>query len=315
MVHAATTTNASPASALDPSPIRLRGLLETGVGIFALTSVILAAEIAAEALFRLPGLLAKPFTRRKKAAKLNAENYQRSLQRRGNGTCTTHMCPIKPGASMPTKPGVYWRDTAQWVEYTPQQSALIMDGYNALHQAECIEKNGNRVGNPPNTSQSPFTRPPSPRTPPRGIGGGVVAGGLTAETPRGNRTANVDLGRVVSAAHPRGCTYTVDLRRGVQVSERGFAREVLVVLQTTPREHDRGSVSTRSRSVPSGVSKLLNFQCMRLGSVQNEHPSGDRFNTYRSAFARHPGLGRGGEGRLLRENNSTLFTQLSSDRK
>jgi len=41
---------------------------------------------------------------------------------------TPNMCPIRPGAAMPTKPGVYWRDTQQWVEYSPAQSALIIDG-------------------------------------------------------------------------------------------------------------------------------------------------------------------------------------------
>ena len=37
--------------------------------------------------------------------------------------------------------------------------------------------------------------------------------------------AVVELGRIASPAHPKGTAYTVDLRRGVQLSPRGFARE------------------------------------------------------------------------------------------
>ena len=42
------------------------------------------------------------------------------------------MCPIKPGAPLPTKPGVYWRDTQRWVEYPPSVSARLADALNAL---------------------------------------------------------------------------------------------------------------------------------------------------------------------------------------
>lgn len=173
------------------------------------------------------------------------------------------MCPIKPGAPLPTKPGVYWRDTAQWVEYDPQQSALIIDGYAALHQAEynmksahsssasstrSLRSSSRGLGTTEDFCRSPYGPGAAPD---KGMGGGVVAGGLTAETPRGR--PQVDLGLIASAAHPRGVNYTVDLRRGVQVSARGFSREVLVVPHNKNASTEHVAHAT---PVPRGAGKF-----------------------------------------------------------
>jgi cell division septation protein DedD len=93
---------------------------------------------------------------------------------RSGGAPTTLMCPIRPGAPLPTKPGVYWRDTAQWVEYPTTTSARIMDGYNSLHLAEYKNLAGSIgvgcPGTPPKgvgvqVSHAPRTPNPKPHTP------------------------------------------------------------------------------------------------------------------------------------------------------
>ena len=233
------------------------------------TGCVFAIDVTAKVLsLGLRVVTSIPFIGRRKRRRNkkvhNAETYQPYQLPRA-----TSMCPIKPGAPMPTKPGVYWRDTAQWVEYAPHHSALIIDGYNALYQAE-YEKSKGTTKSPRSSSSTVSSaaqdnndgvsalrffgfldqRPSSPGTPPsRGLGGGVVAGDLTPVTLR-DREWIVALGLIVSKEHPRGAQYTVDLRRGVQVSARGFAREVMIVGKTDAAGPSRG------------VSKLLKFQCM-----------------------------------------------------
>ena len=106
------------------------------------------------------------------------------------------MCPIKPGAPLPTKPGVYWRDTQRWVEYPLSVSARLADALNALP----AEYDG--LG-------SPNSGVPSPRTPPRAADADAVV-----------NIGNLGIGLG---------DYIVDIRRSVQISPRGFAREVVFV--------------------------------------------------------------------------------------
>jgi hypothetical protein len=190
---------AAPTATPTPEPSLSEEQIGYGVIVGASLVVCLAVNLTGFVLKRLPGVLA-PF--RRKPKQHNAEKYQPFNSQPSTRTpvtpnllqrflqCREGMCPILPGAPMPTKPGVYWRDTAQWVEYSPQQSARIIDGYNALHQAEYAHMHTPSTRNLRSSAKSSKTAAavaagPGTPPPPKGIGGGVVLGGLTAETPRG----------------------------------------------------------------------------------------------------------------------------------
>ena len=132
---------------------------------------------------------------------------RRNRGRRG----ATVMCPIRPGAPMPTAPGVYWRDTARWVRYPLDVSAKILDALDALHAAEGPDTTPENLSSREVEVLSPVAK--RRKSPPRArpsLDDGIV-----------------NLGPVGGSAG--GGDYVVDLRRGVQLSPRGFAREVHVV--------------------------------------------------------------------------------------
>jgi hypothetical protein len=116
----------------------------------------------------------------------------------------------------------------------------------------------------------------------------------------------VDLGAIASSVHPRGASYYVDLRRGVQVSSRGFAREVLVVPQ--PHQKDAAPAAAAARAAPPAqpfVSKLLKFQCITSGAV---HPGegGDEHTAPGPVHA-----GRRGERKHREKQHSTANSRNS----
>ena len=157
----------------------------------------------------------------KKLGKCFASLRERRRKRRRERHPVTGraMCPIKPGAPLPTKPGVYWRDTQRWVEYPLSVSARLADALNAL-PAEYDGLGG------------PNSGVPSPRTPPRAADADAVV-----------NIGNLGIGLG---------DYIVDLRRSVQISPRGFAREVVFVIGRGVLWHSPSITCTRE-SLPSVV--------------------------------------------------------------
>ena len=125
------------------------------------------------------------------------------------------MCPIKPDALIPTMPGVYWRDTDQWVKYSPEISALIVDGYHSYYYA------------------IKGCKPSAKRT----IDFGCISSTHDPHAVRATKHPKrfINLGSISSPAHPGGENYRVDLLSGVQLSSKGFMREVLVVPNTAQK--------------------------------------------------------------------------------
>ena len=117
------------------------------------------------------------------------------------------MCPLRP-CSNPTAVGVFVRDTASWIRYSPQATEKILAGYSEtlglsvsdLLAGELTAKDG---------------EPGSPRS--------VLPGAPRASpSPEPGR---VDLGSLGLD----GGAYVVDTVAGTQVSPRGFTRPVLFV--------------------------------------------------------------------------------------
>ena len=121
------------------------------------------------------------------------------------------MCPLRP-CSNPTAVGVFVRDTASWIRYSPQATEKILAGYSEtlglsvsdLLAGELTAKDG---------------EPGSPRS--------VLPGAPRASpSPEPGR---VDLGSLGLD----GGAYVVDTVAGTQVSPRGFTRPVLFVFPET----------------------------------------------------------------------------------
>ena len=124
------------------------------------------------------------------------------------------MCPLRP-CSNPTAVGVFVRDTASWIRYSPQATEKILAGYSEtlglsvsdLLAGELTAKDG---------------EPGSPRS--------VLPGAPRASpSPEPGR---VDLGSLGLD----GGAYVVDTVAGTQVSPRGFTRPVLFVFRRRTRE-------------------------------------------------------------------------------
>ena len=121
------------------------------------------------------------------------------------------MCPLRP-CSNPTAVGVFVRDTASWIRYSPQATEKILAGYSEtlglsvsdLLAGELTAKDG---------------EPGSPRS--------VLPGAPRASpSPEPGR---VDLGSLGLD----GGAYVVNTVAGTQVSPRGFTRPVLFVFPET----------------------------------------------------------------------------------
>jgi hypothetical protein len=117
------------------------------------------------------------------------------------------MCPIKPGDAVPTKPGVYWRDTSAWVRYADASATKIR---LAEAQASLAKKEA------PGSPRGPLDRAPSPAPSPS-----ASSSPWLCET-------IVDLGDI-GPSWLGGGSYRVDLARREQISPRGFVRPLLIV--------------------------------------------------------------------------------------
>ena len=117
------------------------------------------------------------------------------------------MCPLRP-CSNPTAVGVFVRDTASWIRYSPQATEKILAGYSELLGVSVSDLlAGERAAKD--------GEPGSPRS--------VIPG-----EPRASRSpepVRVDLGSLGLG----GGAYAVDTAAGTQVSPRGFERPVLFV--------------------------------------------------------------------------------------
>mmetsp|Transcript_3425 Transcript_3425/g.15060 ORF Transcript_3425/g.15060 Transcript_3425/m.15060 type:complete len:427 (+) Transcript_3425:216-1496(+) len=117
------------------------------------------------------------------------------------------MCPLRP-CSNPTAVGVFVRDTASWIRYSPQATEKILAGYSEtlglsvsdLLAGELTAKDGE-----PGSPRSVL--PGAPRASPSPAPGRVDLGSLGLD----------------------GGAYVVDTVAGTQVSPRGFTRPVLFV--------------------------------------------------------------------------------------
>ena len=118
------------------------------------------------------------------------------------------MCPLRP-CSNPTAVGVFVRDTASWLPYSPQATEKILAGYSETLGLSVSDLLAGELG-------AKDGEPGSPRS--------VLPG-----APRASPSAepgDVDLG---SLGLGGGGAYVVDIVAGTQVSPRGFARPVLFV--------------------------------------------------------------------------------------
>lgn len=117
------------------------------------------------------------------------------------------MCPLRP-CSNPTAVGVFVRDTASWIRYSPQATEKILAGYSELLGLSVSDLlAGERAAKD--------GEPGSPRS--------VIPGAPRAS--RSPEPGRVDLGSLGLG----GGAYAVDTAAGTQVSPRGFARAVLFV--------------------------------------------------------------------------------------
>ena len=122
------------------------------------------------------------------------------------------MCPLRP-CSNPTAVGVFVRDTASWIRYSPQATEKILAGYSELLGVSVSDLlAGERAAKD--------GEPGSPRS--------VIPG-----EPRASRSpepVRVDLGSLgLGSLGLGGGGYAVDTAAGTQVSPRGFERPVLFV--------------------------------------------------------------------------------------
>lgn len=117
------------------------------------------------------------------------------------------MCPLRP-CSNPTAAGVFVRDTASWIRYSPQATKKILAGYSetlGLYGTDLLAGELRAKDGEPGSPRSVL--PGAPRASP---------------SPEPGR---VDLGSLGLG----GGAYVVDTVAGTQVSPRGFTRPVLFV--------------------------------------------------------------------------------------
>jgi len=117
------------------------------------------------------------------------------------------MCPLRP-CSLPTTTGVFVRDTAEWLAYSPAVTAKILESYGL--SVSDLTATGDAVKE---------ERPGSPRS---------VLGGATSASASPDR-GTLDLGSFGVG----GGAYTLDTGTGLQLSPRGFYRHVLIVFADT----------------------------------------------------------------------------------
>ena len=118
-----------------------------------------------------------------------------------------NMCPLRP-CSLPTTTGVFVRDTAEWLAYSPAVTAKILESYGL--SVSDLTATGDAVKE---------DRPGSPRS---------VLGGATSASASPDR-GTLDLGSFGVG----GGAYTLDTGTGLQLSPRGFYRHVLIVFADT----------------------------------------------------------------------------------
>ena len=118
-----------------------------------------------------------------------------------------NMCPLRP-CSLPTTTGVFVRDTAEWLAYSPAVTAKILASYGL--SVSDLTATGDAVKE---------DRPGSPRS---------VLGGTPSASASPDR-GTLDLGSFGLG----GGAYTLDTGTGLQVSPRGFYRHVLIVFADT----------------------------------------------------------------------------------
>ena len=112
------------------------------------------------------------------------------------------MCPLRP-CSLPTTTGVFVRDTAEWLAYSPAVTAKILESYGL--SVSDLTATGDAVKE---------DRPGSPRS---------VLGGAPSASASPDR-GTLDLGSFGLG----GGAYTLDTGTGLQVSPRGFSRHDIV---------------------------------------------------------------------------------------
>ena len=117
------------------------------------------------------------------------------------------MCPLRP-CSNPTAVGVFVRDTASWIAYSPQATEKILAGYSETLGLSVSDLLAGELG-------AKDGEPGSPRS---------VLPGAPRASPS-SEPGDVDLGSLGLG----GGAYVVDTVAGTQVSPRGFARPVLFV--------------------------------------------------------------------------------------
>lgn len=117
------------------------------------------------------------------------------------------MCPLRP-CSNPTAVGVFVRDTASWIAYSPQATEKILAGYSETLGLSVSDLLAGELG-------AKDGEPGSPRS---------VLPGAPRASPS-SEPGRVDLGSLGLG----GGAYVVDTVAGTQVSPRGFARPVLFV--------------------------------------------------------------------------------------
>ena len=117
------------------------------------------------------------------------------------------MCPLRP-CGLPTTTGVFVRDTAEWLAYSPAVTAKILESYGL--SVSDLTATGDAVKE---------DRPGSPRS---------VLGGAPSASVSPDR-GTLDLGSFGLG----GGAYTLDTRTGLQLSPRGFSRQILFVFADT----------------------------------------------------------------------------------
>ena len=118
-----------------------------------------------------------------------------------------NMCPLRP-CSLPTTTGVFVRDTAEWLAYSPAVTAKILESYGL--SVSDLTATGDAVKE---------DRPGSPRS--------VLGGAPSA-------SASPDCGTLdLGSFGLGGGAYTLDTGTGLQVSPRGFSRPILFVFADT----------------------------------------------------------------------------------
>ncbi|ACO69663.1 hypothetical protein MICPUN_113775 [Micromonas commoda] len=117
------------------------------------------------------------------------------------------MCPLRP-CSNPSAVGVFVRDTASWIAYSPQATEKILAGYSETLGLSVSDLLAGELG-------AKDGEPGSPRS---------VLPGAPRASPS-SEPGRVDLGSLGLG----GGAYVVDIVAGTQVSPRGFARPVLFV--------------------------------------------------------------------------------------